>query len=115
VDTAIALARLREYRDGITSFYKDGSPTQEFYRWRENVLILLEEMFGKSSEEHREFDGIRFEVSPFRIDAVEEIIRQSVSPSAEIQAEFPQYFRKRLHQAEETLLAITIELSRGPK
>jgi hypothetical protein len=115
VDKALALTRLREYREQIPSFYNDVSPSQEFYRWRENVLILLEEILGKNSEEHREFDGIRFEVSPVRTSAVEEIIRRSVFPKAEIQAEYGQYFRERLHEAEETLLAITIGLSRRPK
>lgn len=109
-DSAVVV--FQNLRKDAGRFTEDATPTQGFYRWREDVLVAFEEVFGRNSEEYRDFDAIRFESSPIRA-ALAERLGLELIPGATVSADSGHHFRERLFQAEEVLLGVIIGLRKS--
>lgn len=112
MDKRFALDRLRKLKESELAFYSRESPDQEFYRWREAVLDVLAEACGRSSDVYRDFDGIRFEFSTVRTARLEKFLHHALPHAPMNAVDNSHYFHEQLHQAEEMLLALIIDLDR---
>lgn len=90
--------------------------SRDFWLWHDRVLHALGDVFGRESEEAREFHGITFELDPNLLDAAEPTVQtvvQGLDPTAtsvDFSTNQQRVYQQGLARAAELLVAIILDL-----
>ncbi len=119
VDRAADIALLEELRTHTSLLASKPRLDEDFQRWRRDVLNALERVFGPDSREKREFDQLRFQINRELRERVEARIRlvlqERLGLEAPSEMHIPEdhYYKERLQEAAELLLAMIVVLRRS--
>ncbi len=120
MDNESAIELLNHLRERIFFFQELPEPDDRFYEWHTEVLKALVSIFGSESTEIKEFQQIRFQLDPNASGSFRERTRDLLENAAatvsfdDSDSSQVLYYRQRLHEASELLLAFIIGLRRVP-
>jgi hypothetical protein len=114
-----ALTRLQQLQRQIPFLQTKTPFGRNFQRWHREVISVLDDYFGPGSSEKIEFQRISFKVEPELLRKAQEQIlkvfpgKRRSTLNMGFQISKKDYFRKRLYEAAELLLAMEIRLKAG--